>query len=153
MRNVMTKAWKIARKGVEKFGGKAIEYISEALRIAWALVKKGGNKMDVVNGYEITERNYTVNGWEKYGHKRVYFEGYFVFNDHKVNAEKRVTFAGFFDAKKGEMNFQKAQARYEDFIKDVVKDEINEVVSSMVKNARNAKDEGDNDFGLTYEGY
>ena len=52
MRNVMTKAWEIARKGVEKFGGKAIEYISEALRIAWALVKKGGNKMVEMKGSE-----------------------------------------------------------------------------------------------------
>ena len=52
MRNVMTKAWEIARKGVEKFGGKAIEYISESLRIAWALVKKGGNKMVEMKGSE-----------------------------------------------------------------------------------------------------
>src|SRR5690625_7661132 len=52
MRNVMTKAWEIARKGVEKFGGKAIEYISESLRIAWALVKKGGNKMIEMKGSE-----------------------------------------------------------------------------------------------------
>src|SRR5699024_7878168 len=40
------------RKGVEKFGGKAIEYISESLRIAWALVKKGGNKMVEMKGSE-----------------------------------------------------------------------------------------------------
>src|SRR5699024_4826207 len=52
MRNVMTKAWEIARKGVEKFGGKAIEYISESLRIAWAIVKKGGNKMVEMKGSE-----------------------------------------------------------------------------------------------------
>src|SRR5690625_4547934 len=52
MRNVMTKAWEIARKGVKKFGGKAIEYISESLRIAWALVKKGGNKMVEMKGSE-----------------------------------------------------------------------------------------------------
>src|SRR5690625_4226340 len=52
MRNVMTKAWEIARKGVEKFGGKAIEYISQAPRIAWALVKKGRNKMVEMKGSE-----------------------------------------------------------------------------------------------------
>src|SRR5699024_3961375 len=52
MRYVMTKAREIARKGVEKFGGKAVEYISESLRIAWALVKKGGNKMVEMKGSE-----------------------------------------------------------------------------------------------------
>lgn len=36
----MKRAWEIARKGVEKFGGKASEYIAEALRIAWSETKK-----------------------------------------------------------------------------------------------------------------
>src|SRR5690625_1470416 len=100
---VMNKAWEIAIEGVKKFGGKVKEYFAKALKIAWALIKKEEKQMDMVNGYEIIERNYTVNGWQKYGHKRVYFEGYFVFNDiiggNKVG--KRVTFEGYFDAKKG----------------------------------------------------
>lgn len=37
--NVMTRAWEIAREGQEKFGGKVSEYLSEALKIAWAEVK------------------------------------------------------------------------------------------------------------------
>lgn len=41
MRNVMKKAWEIAREGVRKFGGNVKEYFAEALRMAWALVKKG----------------------------------------------------------------------------------------------------------------
>lgn len=44
MKNVMKKAWKIAKKGAEKFGGKASEYIAESLRMAWAIVKNGVNK-------------------------------------------------------------------------------------------------------------
>lgn len=40
MKNVMTKAWNIARKGVNKFGGKVSEYFAEALKMAWALTRK-----------------------------------------------------------------------------------------------------------------
>lgn len=42
----MVKAWEIARKGQKKFGGKASEYLSEALKIAWAIVKKGAKKSE-----------------------------------------------------------------------------------------------------------
>src|SRR5690625_3943922 len=239
---VMNKAWEIARKGQSKFGGKVSEYIAEALKMAWALIKKeekqmeikkiglvtdsfkervlevaknkglevklfnGPNgvghiiisndelelegfpkskyivsaevrdsdwnsgirliatdsideikdeiieekpektnekeekQMDQVNGFEITERNYTINAWQKYGHKRVYFEGYFIFNDHEVNANKKVSFKGFFDAVNGKVIFQSGQARYKDFIKDVIRDEVNEVIRSM--NNRDDNDEG-----------
>lgn len=36
MKEIMTRAWEIAREGQIKFGGKVSEYISEALKIAWA---------------------------------------------------------------------------------------------------------------------
>lgn len=39
MKNVMTKAWEIAREGQKKFGGKVKEYFAQALRMAWAIVK------------------------------------------------------------------------------------------------------------------
>lgn len=45
MRKVMVKAWEIARKGQSKFGGKVSEYLSAALKMAWALVKKGAEKV------------------------------------------------------------------------------------------------------------
>ena len=149
---VMNKAWEIARKGQSKFGGKVIEYIAAALKMAWALIRKEEKQMDQVNGYEIVERNYTINAWQKYGHKRVYFEGYFVFNDHEVNANKRVSFKGFFDAVNGKVVFQSGQARYKGFIKDVIRDEVNEVIRSM-NNQDNDNDEGKRDFGMIYEGY
>lgn len=39
MKNIMTNAWKIAKEGASKFGGKAVEYFAEALKIAWANIK------------------------------------------------------------------------------------------------------------------
>lgn len=48
MRNVMTKAWEIAREGAKKFGGKVSEYFAEALRIAWSIVKKGMEKVKLI---------------------------------------------------------------------------------------------------------
>ncbi|MCT2951087.1 hypothetical protein EFM79_00825, partial [Streptococcus thermophilus] len=41
-KEIMTKAWKIAKEAAKKFGGKSIEYIAEAMKMAWAAVK-GGN--------------------------------------------------------------------------------------------------------------
>ena len=36
MKNVMIRAWEIAKDGVAKFGGKVKEYFAEALKMAWA---------------------------------------------------------------------------------------------------------------------
>lgn len=41
MRDVMVKAWEIARKGHAKYGGKVSEYFAEALKLAWAIIKAG----------------------------------------------------------------------------------------------------------------
>lgn len=35
MKDVMKLAWAIAKKGARKFGGSPIEYLSEALKMAW----------------------------------------------------------------------------------------------------------------------
>ncbi|MGN7402714.1 hypothetical protein ACTHO0_22935 [Cytobacillus praedii] len=40
MKNVMTRAWEIARRGATKFGGKIKEYFAQSLVIAWAEIKK-----------------------------------------------------------------------------------------------------------------
>lgn len=147
-KEVMKNAVKLAKK----MEGDWVARMKMALKTVWAMIKKEYENMDVVNGFEIVERNYKVNGWQKYGHKRVYFEGYFIFNDHEVNAQKRVTFKGYFDAIKGKVVYQKAQARYEDFIKAVIKDEVNAVIASM-NDSNDNEDEGERDFGLIYEGY
>lgn len=39
MKEVMCKAWEIAKKAAKKFGGKAIEYIGGALKMAWEMAK------------------------------------------------------------------------------------------------------------------
>ena len=39
MKNVMIKAWEIAKAAVIKFGGNAKEYIAEAMKMAWAEFK------------------------------------------------------------------------------------------------------------------
>lgn len=40
MKKVMEIAWKIARKGQNKFGGKVSEYLAIAMKQAWAIVKR-----------------------------------------------------------------------------------------------------------------
>lgn len=47
MTNVMTKAWGIAKQGQAKFGGKVKEYFAAALKMAWALVKKVSNTIEI----------------------------------------------------------------------------------------------------------
>ena len=42
---VMSLAWKIAKEAVKKFGGKAIEYIAEAMKMAWAAIKENGTSL------------------------------------------------------------------------------------------------------------
>lgn len=44
-KEIMTKAWKIAKEAVEKFGGKAIEYIAGAMKMAWAAAKTGNSSL------------------------------------------------------------------------------------------------------------
>lgn len=40
MKQIMSIAWKIAKRGAKKFGGNASEYIAEAMKMAWAMYKK-----------------------------------------------------------------------------------------------------------------
>lgn len=61
----MTRAWEIAKEAVVNFGGKAVEYIAEAMKMAWA---------------EVKEVRYTVEDlmamgakrWQKAGYDRLY---------------------------------------------------------------------------------
>lgn len=45
MKQVMTRAWEIAKEAVVKFGGSSVEYLSEALKLAWKEVKGMTNKL------------------------------------------------------------------------------------------------------------
>ena len=69
MKNIMKKAWEIARKAAQRFGGKAAQYIAGALRMAW----KEARKMS----QDITERidelsKMGFNRWQKNGMDRMY---------------------------------------------------------------------------------
>jgi lysozyme family protein len=55
--NVMKRAWEIAKEGQRKFGGKVKEYFAQALRIAWAEVKKGAKRVMEIGYTEIARRN------------------------------------------------------------------------------------------------
>lgn len=69
MRNVMKMAWEIARKAVDRMGGKVTEYLSESLKIAWAYAKevKSDNQMKnrikemcatIYNSFDAEKANY-----------------------------------------------------------------------------------------------
>lgn len=68
MKKVMTNAWMIAKSAAKKFGGKAIEYIAGALKMAWEAAKG------------LTEEQVRVliakgfSRWTKYDKDRLYFD-------------------------------------------------------------------------------
>lgn len=45
MKDVMNRAWEISKEAAKKFGGNAVEYIAEALRMAWKEIKSIGKKI------------------------------------------------------------------------------------------------------------
>ncbi len=53
MKNIMTRAWEIARDGQNKFGGKVSEYLSQALKMAWADNSVTKVSWENANGIEI----------------------------------------------------------------------------------------------------
>jgi len=77
-KQVMVRAWEIARKGQEQFGGNVSEYLSEAMKMAWA-IEKGTVTMTIKRTMnEIAEElqsnlnTVKVNVWENYGKRRIY---------------------------------------------------------------------------------
>lgn len=67
----MKRAWEIAKAGAKKFGGKAIEYISEALKLAWKEVKKINN---VENRIKDVIKKSSSRDWKNYGKHRLYID-------------------------------------------------------------------------------
>lgn len=66
--SIMINAWGIARNAAKKFGGKAIEYISGALKMAWKMAKGLSEKQ--IKALE----DKGFNRWTKYGKDRLYFD-------------------------------------------------------------------------------
>lgn len=69
MKEIMKSAWRIAKEAAAKFGGKAIEYIAQALRMAWEGAK--GMKKDITERIdELTAKGFKR--WQKNGMDRMY---------------------------------------------------------------------------------
>lgn len=65
LKNIMTRAWEIAKEAVANFGGKAVEYIAEAMKMAWEEVK--------VVRYSIEDLiAMGAKRWQKAGYDRLY---------------------------------------------------------------------------------
>lgn len=68
MKKVMTNAWMIAKNAAKKFGGKAIEYIAGAIKMAWQMAKgltEEQVKALIAKGFI---------RWTKYDKDRLYFD-------------------------------------------------------------------------------
>lgn len=78
MKNVMIRAWEIAKEGQKKFGGKVSEYLSEAMKMAWEIEKEQVTLTVKKTMNEIAEElqsklnGVKINVWENYGKRRIY---------------------------------------------------------------------------------
>lgn len=90
MKNVMTRAWEIAKGAAIKFGGKAVEYISGALKMAWEEIK---NTPSVEKAIAKLMQSKKVSEWKNYGHHRFYLNDYIydLLPDFKVSIRKSGT--------------------------------------------------------------
>ncbi|PWA05486.1 hypothetical protein DCC39_18035 [Pueribacillus theae] len=104
MRNVMKRAWEMAKEGAKKFGGKAIEYIAESLKLAWKEVKNAVNELPKLIGSE-KQIKWAEDIREK-----------FIKNVEKMKGllERDPGFFGFFDVTKEE---------YFNYINELMKEE------------------------------
>src|SRR5690606_16401903 len=90
-KQVMVRAWALAKRGQKQFGGKVSEYLSEAMKIAWAIVKN--MKEDAQEKVEATLNKFkqvffemynqnglnpNINVWCKYGKNRLYINDCFI---------------------------------------------------------------------------
>lgn len=64
-KEIMNKAWEIAREGQKAFGGKVSEYFAEALKMAWAQAKS------TINIEALEKKGF--NRWTKGNMDRLYF--------------------------------------------------------------------------------
>ena len=86
-KKVMTRAWEIVKQAVATFGGKAAQYMSGALRMAWKEIKKMAEKKEFpgyarIEKMEGTKEEYGASTylyfklWAKGGHRRIYINDY-----------------------------------------------------------------------------
>ncbi|USG65143.1 hypothetical protein NDK47_23970 [Brevibacillus ruminantium] len=72
MKNVMTRAWEIAKLAANKFGGKVKEFFAQSLRLAWYEVKS----MTAATEKVIVEANHDTKLINVYGERngKVFFK-------------------------------------------------------------------------------
>jgi len=73
----MKKAWEIARKGQQKFGGKVKEYLAQALKMAWIIVKSGMKYVQITKEGFLNEIRNTGK-----------FEGFLTYKNEFKNTKK-----------------------------------------------------------------
>lgn len=82
MRNIMFVAWKIAKKAAVKFGGRPVEYLSEALKQAWQICGKEVKRASKTATLTIAAGSRNHKSWvakidgadAKYGLKRTFID-------------------------------------------------------------------------------
>lgn len=65
MKKIMNKAWEIARNAAAKFGGRAVEYIAMALRMAWQETKSGSIETRIAELEALGFRRWQKNGMDR----------------------------------------------------------------------------------------
>lgn len=58
---IMKTAWALAKQGAAKFGGKAVEYLAEALKMVWDLAKK--QKAEFYAKQEAAKKAVKIKSW------------------------------------------------------------------------------------------
>ncbi len=139
MKTIMCKAWEIAKKAAKKFGGKAIEYIGGALKMAWEMAKGLTEKQVKVlesKGYN----RWTTDDGERdrlylniYKHSRMLRYG--KWNGEEIfPAEQRAIKAikVWIDVKTGEISHQATYVnRYVDYYKPLLIDAVKADLASI----------------------
>lgn len=99
-KEVMTRAWEIAREAAAKFGGKASQYIGEALKEAWIIIKLKKIVNRETDDSESFRYNYSMKVWEKGGHCRTYLAMWRNRKEYGKGTSKKYDF-GYIDHVKG----------------------------------------------------
>jgi hypothetical protein len=77
MKKIMMRAWEIVKNAIAQFGGKAREYMKEALRMAWAEAKGTAkqSREDIIEALTKKFGRWTKKGSNGKVYDRIYFNG------------------------------------------------------------------------------
>lgn len=75
MKQIMKRAWEIVKNAIAKFGGKAREYMAEALRLAWAEAKGTAkqSREEIIEALTKKFGRWTKKGYNGKVYDRIYF--------------------------------------------------------------------------------